>query len=194
MPLPDSSQWKPWTIEKIKTTFNDFEWILAGGFALELFVGKNYRNHADIDILVARENQKKLFDSIDESKIFIAKDGKLTAFEKNRFYEFPFQDVWILDDDLLSWCLQVMLYDVEEGLWIYKREKSIKLRNDFLFWEKEGIKIIKPEIQLLYKSKSIRPKDEKDFQIVKEKLDESAKKWLNDALKKCYGRHKWISV
>lgn len=193
MKLPDHNYWKPWTIEKIKKTFDGLEWILAGGFALEIFVGKNYRNHADIDILIKREDQKKIFDRIEKSRIFVSQNGNLSLFDKNTFYKFPIQDIWILSENISAWCLQIMLYDVEDGFWIYKRDKNIKVEHDFLFWEKDGVKIIKPEIQLLYKSKSIRPKDEEDFQVLKTRLNKNAAEWLNSALEKCYCRHRWIS-
>jgi hypothetical protein len=193
MILPGYENWKSWSVEKIAQTFAGLEWILAGGFALELFVGKNYRNHTDIDILLKREDQKELLKYIEKSKIFVAENGKLLSFEEKLFYKFPVQDIWILNEDFSAWCLQIMLYDVEDGFWIYKRNKNIKVEYDCLFWEKDGIKLIKPEIQLLYKSKSIRPKDEEDFQIVSKKLDENAKKWLNNTLTQCYGQHKWIS-
>ena len=192
MILPDNKNWKPWTIEKIAENFAGLEWVLAGGYALELFVGENYRKHADIDILVKRDYQKKLLDRIEKSRMFVATDDKLSPFEENLFYEFPVQDIWVLDESFSAWCLQIMLYDVADGFWIYKRDRNIKLSHDLLFWKKDGIKAIKPEVQLLYKSKSIRIKDEIDFQKVSKRLSKKAKLWLSNALKQCYGRHQWI--
>ena len=89
MNLPDHDNWKPCSIEKIADIFQNLEWILAGGFALEMFVGKKYRQHADIDILIKREDQKFLTNYIDRSRIFVANDGELFPFEKGKFYEFP---------------------------------------------------------------------------------------------------------
>lgn len=186
MNLPDQNNWNPYTVEKIGKIFKGLEWILAGGFALELFVGKNYRKHADIDILIRREDQKLLTNYIDATRIFVAEDGELSPFKESEFYCFPIQDIWILKKDLSAWCLQIMLYDVEEGFWVYKRNKDIKLPQSLLFWEKNDIKIIKPEIQLLYKSFSMRLKDKKDFTKVEPKLETNARKWLNFALKQCY--------
>ena len=194
MRLPDYDCWKPYSIKKITEIFDGFEWILAGGLALELFVGENYRKHSDIDILIKREHQNDLLDYFEKSRIFISQNGNLLPFDENIFYKFPIQDVWILKEDFSAWCLQIMLYDIEDGFWIYKRNKNIKLKHDFLFMEKDGIKLIKPEIQLLYKSKSIRPKDEEDFQTVSKNLDANAIKWLNNALTQCYSQHKWISI
>ena len=59
---------------------------------------------------------------------------------------------------------------------------------------KEGIKILRPEIQLLYKSKHIRPKDQLDFEMVNDnKLSKEANKWLKQSLSLCYEHHHpWI--
>lgn len=193
MNLPDYNKWKPWSIEKVAEIFKDVQWILAGGFALQEYVGKRYRNHNDIDILIKREDQKLISSVIEQSRIFVSTKGKLSPYDKNFNYDFPIQDIWVLGEDFTAWSLQIMLYDIKDGFWIYKRDRSIKLKNSKLFWEKDGIRIIKPEIQLLYKSSNIRPKDEQDYQMLKQILDEDAKEWLNSSLIKSHYKHIWIS-
>lgn len=191
MALPDFDNWCPLSVKEIAVALRNLEWILAGGFALEEFVGKPYRKHADIDVLIERKDQKLLTNYIDASRIFVAEDSKLKLFEKDKYYDSPIQDIWILSEDFSRWCLQIMLYDTEDDFWIYKRNKNIKLPQNELFWIKNGIKIIKPEIQLLYKSNNVRPKDEYDFETIEKELSQKSKRWLNDALKECYDLHKW---
>jgi len=38
-----------------------FTWGLAGGYAIEQFVGQPIRSHGDIDVLVFRDNQLRYF-------------------------------------------------------------------------------------------------------------------------------------
>ncbi len=193
LPLPDT--WQPLTISQITSTFPTLRWILAGGYALELFVGKTYRAHGDIDILIARKDQQQLLHYLPQSRIFIATPpGQLVPFFDTFFYERPVQDIWILSEDQRSWCLQIMLVDIENQHWRYKRNDAIHLPFDAIYFNVEQIKVLKPEIQLLYKSKTIRPKDQLDFEMVYPKLCDEAKNWLQQSLKKCYEAHVWTTA
>ena len=53
------SQWQPLSVQEIKQHFAQapFAWGLAGGYAIEQFVGKSIREHSDIDIVLFRDNQ-----------------------------------------------------------------------------------------------------------------------------------------
>ena len=191
--LPEISNWQPWSVKTIKRQLHGLEWILAGGFALELYYGANYRPHEDIDIIIKRSNQKKLIQYFDLDQLFIAYRGNLTPFSIDKFYEKPIQDIWVLSEDRESWCLQIMLVDEAKGNWLYKRNSKISLPFEAIYFEKEAIKTLKPEIQLLYKSKDIRAKDQLDFEMIYGLLSKKAKEWLKRSLEKCYDKkHIWL--
>lgn len=192
--LPDYNKWLPLSISKLKTLRCRLDWILAGGYALEQFIGYIYRSHDDIDILLPRSCQKDILGCFPIEQIFVAQiPGSLSPFNPNSYYEKPIQDIWILAEDRSAWCLQIMLFDVEFDHWIYKRKESIQLPLSSIYFEKEEMKIIKPEIQLLYKSKSIRSKDQLDFDRIYPVLDNAAKAWLKQSLSACYQDHRWIN-
>lgn len=192
--LPKYFNWQPLSIAYIKLKLKGVEWILAGGFALELFYGATYRPHGDIDIIIKRSQQRLLVNHFELGKIYIAYKGKLSPFSLNQLYEKPIQDIWILSYNNQSWCLQIMLVDEVDRQWVYKRNSAIKLPYEEIYFEKEEIKILKPEIQLLYKSKSIRAKDQLDFEMINEKLTIPAKEWLKNSLDKCYvNNHIWLT-
>ena len=191
--FPEYSNWQPLNLAYIKLKLKDLEWILAGGFALEHFYGKAYRLNGDIDIIIKRSHQRQLTKYFEPRNIYVAYKGKLSPFSSNQYYEKPIQDIWILSDDNHFWCLQIMLIDEVNGKWRYKRNTAIQLPYEEIYLEKEGIKILKPEIQLLYKSKSIRAKDQLDFEMIQQKLSIEAKAWLNNSLEKCYSKkHIWL--
>ncbi len=58
----------------------------------------------------------------------------------------------------------------------------------------EGIPYLAPEVQILFKSKDIRPKDEADFQAVHELLDTAQRAWLVAALELTSPGHRWIAT
>jgi len=57
----------------------------------------------------------------------------------------------------------------------------------------DGIPYLTPEIQLFYKARGLRPKDETDFAAVLPVLTEAQRHWLADALARVYGEHPWLS-
>lgn len=191
--LPKYSNWKPLSLADISLKLREMEWILAGGYALELFYGAAYRPHGDIDIIIKRTHQNQILKYFDNHQLFVAYKGSLSPFSKEEYYQKPIQDIWVLSENRQYWCLQIMLVDELDGNWIYKRNSSIQLPFEEIYFEKEGIKILKPEIQLLYKSATIRKKDQLDFETVYQHLSFRAKKWLRNCLEMGnIDKHIWL--
>ena len=57
--------------------------------------------------------------------------------------------------------------------------------------EQDGFRRIVPEVQLLYKSRGLRPKDEADFEAVLPLLSEGERRWLDEALETEHTTHPW---
>jgi hypothetical protein len=53
------------------------------------------------------------------------------------------------------------------------------------------VRYLAPEIQLLYKAKAPRPKDEQVFARVAPRLARDARRWLREALATAYPAHPW---
>lgn len=51
--------WKPLSVSEVKSLFKPFhlQWWIAGGWAIDLFLGEQTRPHDDIDILIRRDDQ-----------------------------------------------------------------------------------------------------------------------------------------
>ena len=56
----------------------------------------------------------------------------------------------------------------------------------------EGIPYLAPEIQLLYKAKGLRPKDEADFRQTLPVLSWERRTWLREALLQAHPQHPWL--
>jgi hypothetical protein len=54
------------------------------------------------------------------------------------------------------------------------------------------MRVLAPEVQLLYKSKDLRPKDEQDFETMLRALDAGRRQWLRDALRVATPGHPWL--
>ncbi|HEU5381681.1 MAG TPA: hypothetical protein VFV38_40190 [Ktedonobacteraceae bacterium] len=58
---------------------------------------------------------------------------------------------------------------------------------------RDGIPYLAPEIQLLYKAKDLRPKDEADFTRVLPALDGKRRQWLAQSLALVHPGHVWLT-
>jgi hypothetical protein len=56
----------------------------------------------------------------------------------------------------------------------------------------DGIPYLVPEIQLLYKAKGLRPKDEADFRQTLPALSLEQRDWLREALLQAHPQHPWL--
>ena len=54
--------WKSLSVAEVQLLFREapFPWGLAGGYAIEQFLGASIREHGDIDIIVFRDDQQHL--------------------------------------------------------------------------------------------------------------------------------------
>jgi hypothetical protein len=54
-----------------------------------------------------------------------------------------------------------------------------------------GVRVVPPEIALLFKAKAPRFKDQRDFDRVLPHLDRAARSWLASALEQAHPGHPW---
>lgn len=194
----DFNNWKPLTIREVSKIFSGISiyWGIAGGWALDMHLGRTTREHSDIDIVIFRKDQQVLYQLLkNEWTLYKAKDGKVSLWQDQEHLD-VINDVWVSRGFHSPWAFQIMLMDCEQGNWIYRREKTIKVSKEELFSTDENqVPYLKPAIQLLYKggSSRIREKDFSDFQSVLSSLSLKEKEWLKEALKRQFPLgHSWM--
>ena len=194
----DFNNWQPLSMEEINQVFSTITafWCIAGGEALDLHLGKKSRDHHDIDVVIFREQQQDVYQSLSsEWVLYKAGGGKAVPWEDGEYLE-SINDVWVSKNANSPWSFQIMLLDSVHDNWIYRRERSIKkLKSSIYLRTSVGIPYLKPEIQLLYKagSSKVREKDFMDFQTVLPFLSTQEKNWLKHSLQKQFPEgHTWI--
>ena len=195
--------WEPLSPQQLSDTLKGFKstWAIAGGWAIDLFLDRQTRPHEDIDMVIQRADQHKLQEYLNDWELWVADPpGTLRQWKKGEYIGKGLQDIWARKPATSTnpenpWQIQIMLFDVGNENWIFKRDESIrKPLNETLIPSKKGHRILAPEIQLLYKSKSLRPKDQMDFKSAVNTLSAQQKLWLKQALQKIYGTHIWIDA
>jgi adenylate kinase family enzyme len=189
--------WQPLSVDELNSTLTGLEcdWAIAGGWAIDLFLGRETRKHEDIDVIIRRDDQLKLQTHLKDWDLWVADPpGTLRPWKKSEFIGKGLQDIWCRRSPNDSWKIQIMLFDVENGDWIFKRDESIRknLRH-VISKSKNGLNILSPEVQLLYKSKSLREKDRVDFDNALQAMSSEQKSWLKETILKVYKNdHEWL--
>ncbi len=182
----DFSNWKPYSIEQIKLLFNaaDFTWGIAGGWAIDLYIGRQTRRHEDLDIMILSCEQQELFDYLKGFTVYVAKDGKLSIWSGQKIDDR--YSLWVSERESTPFIFEILLMDTVEEKWIYKRNRMISGDLNRLFIDsKYDVKIVAPEIQLLYKlgASFVRDKDIQDLKTIYKFLNINQLEWLKSSLK-----------
>jgi hypothetical protein len=77
--------------------------------------------------------------------------------------------------------------------WVSRRDPRIRRPISSLgITNAEGVPYLAPEVQLFYKAKQPRPKDEIDFAAVLPHLSSEQREWLSVSIRTSYGdEHPW---
>lgn len=169
------------------------DWFIAGGWAIDLFLGKETRPHKDIEIAVFRKDQLAAQNYLKNWNLKKVVNAEFSDWKKGEFLEKPIHEIHCFNETGVKPFLEVLLNETNGKDWIFRRNGKItKPVSELYLTADNDIKFLRPEIVLLYKSKNPAAKDEQDFQKAAEYLDFESKKWLKDALSVCYSEHHWL--
>lgn len=194
----DIHNWQPLTVEEISLLFQDMPivWGIAGGWALDLHIGRQTREHKDIDVIIFRQDQQAVYSYLCKDWIlYKAYKGTLERWESKELLG-QVNDIWVKKDEQSAWVFQLMFVDKIEEDWVYRRHSVIRRKaNDIFLTTTDHIRYLRPEIQLLYKGGSsvIREKDNLDWRTMLSYLTIEEKEWLVSGLKGQFPEgHRWI--
>jgi hypothetical protein len=104
----------------------------------------------------------------------------------------PVRDIWCRPGTDRPWRIQVMLDESDGARWVSRRDRRVSRPVARLGHRTvTGIPYLAPEVQLFYKARSARPKDEADFCAALPILTPFQREWLRRALTLAYGGHRW---
>ena len=181
--------WEPLTLTEVTGIFETLErpWWIAGGYAVELAVGHVFREHTDIDVLLLRPDQLAVQRLLPGWEWWAADPpGTLRPWLPGEILPPDVHDIWCRPGADEPWRLQFML-DETEGLDWYSR-RDARLRRPIASL---GAHVLVPEVQLFYKARVPRPKDEQDFAMLLPLLTAEQRRWLADAIDLAGGDPSW---
>ncbi len=192
---PGLDAWRgAWTPAEVTARLSglDISWCVVGGWAIDLWLGRQTREHGDLEIAILRPDLARVRAHLADFRFYAVGDGEVIALDE------PSPDkhqTWIEDPRTQLWCVDVMLELGDAETWIYRRDPTIRRARSLMIGRTaDGIPYLQPEGMLLFKAKAVRPKDEADFAVAAPLLSREAKAWLRDALAHAHPGHPWLAA
>jgi hypothetical protein len=168
-------------------------WWVAGGWALDLFLGRATRAHSDLDVGVLRRDIHQLLHALSSWEVFEAKAGVLTPLHAGETPRSDVHSLWCRPARTDLWTLELMLDESDGDMWVFRRQPMVRRSLTTLIRSNpDGLSYLTPEIQLLYKAQHPRKRDHADFRRTVPLLDPTAREWLADVLVRVDPAHAWI--
>ena len=198
---PDLAAWEAWSPEEATCALRDVRapWHVAGGWALDLFLGRVTRAHGDLEVGVRGDRFPEVAATLDRAglDLFVVGDG----------HAWPLADpgddprlrqhhqTWARERSTGRWRLDVFREPSDGPDWLCRRDPRLRMPWDRLVLRTpDGIPHGRPEAVLLFKAKAARPKDEADLAAVLPHLDPDARRWLAAALALVHPGHPWLAA
>jgi hypothetical protein len=190
----DLGTWVPLDPVEVRRLFASYPspWWIAGGWALDMSLGRKTREHGDVDVAVLRSDQLAVQSLLRGWELYLA-NVVLTPWIPGELAPADTGDVWCRPAGSTSWALQLMLDPSTPETWVCRRNVMInRPMASAVRRTGDGIPYLAPELQLLMKAKRCESKDEADFANVVGNLDDDARSWLASALERTHPGHRWL--
>jgi hypothetical protein len=171
--------WDPLTPAQLAVLLAAFDgpWWVAGGHAIDMFVGDATRDHDDLDVAVFRDHWPSVA-------------GALSGWD----FREGTNETWARRDADGPWLVEFLLEERSGADWVYRRNSEVTSPVTQLgMVTAEGIPFERPEVVLLYKAKyHDMPKHDADLAAALPKLGIGPRCWLAGALDVAHPGHPWI--
>ncbi len=195
--LPADDAWRPWHPFELDRHLQDVQepWCIVGGWALDLWHGRQTRDHDDIEFSILRGDVNIFRDALSPLQFCTAGSGMVEHLPPHQQPQPQIFQIWCLDAVERCWRADMMLEPGDAELWVYRRDERIRRpRRDVVATTTDGLHYLKPEVVLLFKAKHMRAKDEADFASALPRMETSERRWLKQCLDLVHPGHPWAGA
>ena len=199
---PDLTLWDAWTPAEVTRLLANVQapWCVTAGWAIDLFLGGQRREHGDLEIGVPRERFPEVASALAGYEFFIPEGGPGNGLvwpldqAGDRFE--ALHQTWVRQPATGRWRLDIFREPSDGETWVCRRDERIRLPySDLIEHTDEGIPYSCPEVTLLFKAKwSDLPKNQEDFAAVLPHLEPNRRRWLRESLAVVHPDHPWIAM
>jgi hypothetical protein len=190
---PDLERWDAWQPAEVarRLAAVDAHWYVTAGWALDLRHGRQTREHEDIEIAVPEDDFEAVRAALDGFELWVIGGGRAHAVTPATLA--AHHQAWVREPATGAWKLDVMREPWDGDTWVFRRDPRIRLpREHVIAHTDDGVPYARPEIALLYKAKSSRPKDDADFAAALPLLDANERRWLGESIALAHPGHHWL--
>ncbi len=192
---PDDAEWDAWHPEEATRRLASVStpWCVAAGWAIDLFLGEQRREHEDIEIAAPADRFDEVAAALAELELHVVGPGTAVPLAQATELLETHHQTWGLDRAASVWRIDVFREPSDGDTWICRRDASIRLPySEAIEKTADGIPYARPEIVLLFKAKQARPKDEGDLAAVLPHLDAARRRWLAESIALVHPGHFWL--
>lgn len=195
------------------------DWSFCGGYAIDLFLGRETRPHYDLDISTYWPHRDNIIRHMQETgwtvyeacgggmvhriidlagqkrlkrNIFCVAEGNTNFHLKDCGNEMFRCEIERIPQTRLDY-IEFLFNTRTDRAFIYARNKKVTRAIEKAVLYNGSIPYLAPELVLLYKSTDIKREGyQQDFELARQKMSPEGKTWLREALEICYpGNHPW---
>ncbi|HEX2592147.1 MAG TPA: hypothetical protein VHL34_11665, partial [Rhizomicrobium sp.] len=175
---PGLDAWEAWTPQQASALLKgvDAPWCVVGGWAIDLFLGRTTREHADLEIAIPRTSLPAMRTHLTGYRLYAVGDGEVRRLGAVAPLPDDKHQCWVLDEEAGKWRMDVMSEPGDALKWVCRRDERINAPREWMVGTSDdGIPFLVPEAVLLFKAKYCREKDEADFAACLPELTAPAK-------------------
>lgn len=126
-------RWQPWRPREVAAFFAALRapWWISGGWAIDLFLGRQTREHEDIDVQVLRRDQyavRALLGAWDAQAALPPPRDETWPFRpwrRDETLDLAIHDIWLRPAATEPWTIQLMIADTDDEQWQFRRMPAI---------------------------------------------------------------------
>jgi hypothetical protein len=192
---PDDAEWDAWTPQEAARRLAGLEapWAVSAGWAIDLFLGRERREHEDLEIAAPADRFDEVAAALGELEFHVVTRGVAAPVSEAHELMKTVHQTWGLDRAANVWRIDVFREPHDGDVWVARRDESIRLPYDELIEHTaDGIPYERPEVVLLFKAKHARPKDEADLAAVLPHLNVERRRLLAEWIERVHPGHFWL--
>lgn len=186
--------WSPAEAQARLAPLSGLCWAVAGGWSIDLHLGRVTRPHHDLEIAVHGADVPWLIAAFPapDWRWDVPVDGWMHPYAAAGELDSHQTWLWSVRDE--AYVLDVFREEDRGDTWICRRDPTLtRPWDEVVDRSPDGIPYLTPEIGLLFKAKHRRPQDEADFANTIATLDGPRRAWFRMALERVHPGHDWLN-
>jgi hypothetical protein len=170
-------------------------WWIIGGWAIDAFTGVA-RDHEDVDVAFFRADLPAVVAHLSpELCIWSNLGGTLRPLRKPDDLLEGARQLWVRRDGRSPWVMDLAMTPHHGDTWISPRDDRVRRPfDDATFVAADGIRYLRPELNLFMKARWARAKDDRDLEVTLPSLDEASRAWLSESIELVHPGHRWLAA